>query len=332
MTERMIRVQTGARLHFGLLNLGAAAGRAVEPGGRRYGGVGLMVQMPPARVAVRPARAWSADGPLAERALAFARRFAGSVAGKAAPPHHITVESAGSEHAGLGTGTQLALAVARALAGALEREELSAEELAVCVGRGKRSAVGIHGFAHGGFIVEAGKAAGDQIAPLVTRVDFPSDWRLVLAIPAPGQGLHDTAEADAFSQLQTRPPPAELSGTLCRLVLTGMLPALTEHDLKDFSAALHEFNARVGEAFAPVQGGRYASARVAELVAFIQREGVAGVGQSSWGPTVFALVADQDRAEALVGRLVALGGGGEHVLITAARNQGAMVDVVSDAG
>src|SRR5437660_10762195 len=118
----MTRVETGSRLHFGLLRPAAA------PGERAFGGCGLMVQAPAVRVAVRPAAAWDADGPAAGRALAFARRCADALGG--AGPHHVTVEACPPEHVGLGVGTQLGLAVARALSRSAGRPEAGAVGLA----------------------------------------------------------------------------------------------------------------------------------------------------------------------------------------------------------
>jgi predicted sugar kinase len=74
--------------------------------------------------------------------------------------------------------------------------------------------------------------------------------------------------------------------------------------------------------FAAAQGGTYSSMRVAELVGFIRRQGVAGVGQSSWGPGVFA-VTDEELAIHLAGRLRALAG---EVLVSRGCNRGAVVE------
>src|SRR5262245_29463902 len=117
----MIRVETGSRLHFGLFNVGSNEAWANVDGeqvitARRFGGVGLMVDAPGISLAVEPAPAWSASGPLAKRALEFARRFASSLVAQELPPHRLTVECAAPEHVGLGTGTQLGLAVAESLA------------------------------------------------------------------------------------------------------------------------------------------------------------------------------------------------------------------------
>ena len=105
-------------------------------------------------------------------------------------------------HAGLGTGTQLGMAAASALSLAAGLPELTPEELAERIGRGKRSGLGVHGFARGGFLVDGGKRGPGGVAPLVARVDFPEAWRVVLVLP-PGQpGLHGEGEGRAFEQLR----------------------------------------------------------------------------------------------------------------------------------
>src|SRR5437879_1301378 len=98
----MIRVTTGSRLHFGLIGLGADAPR-------RFGGAGLMVDSPGLALHVEPAADWTASGPHADRALTCARQFAAGVG--IDRPQRLTIEQAPPEHVGLGTGTQLGLAV-----------------------------------------------------------------------------------------------------------------------------------------------------------------------------------------------------------------------------
>ena len=110
------------------------------------------------------------------------------------------------------------------------------------------------------------------------------------------------------------------------LVLLGMLPALMERDLDTFGEALHDFNARAGEVFAPVQGGTYAGRRVEEIVTFFRRRGVRGVGQSSWGPAVFAILGDEERAADLAQRLRH---DGIRVFVTRACNHGAEAAVTT---
>jgi beta-ribofuranosylaminobenzene 5'-phosphate synthase len=298
----MLRIRTGSRLHFGLFSLGDSP--------RRFGGVGLMIEQPGIQLCATPAREWSAEGPLSARVLEFARRFALGIAltnesGTAyhpLTPQHFLVGRAAPEHAGLGTGTQLGLATARLLAEACGLRE-SHVELARRVGRGRRSALGVHGFEQGGFLVEAGKRSANELSPLVARTAFPDHWRLVVALPPNKPGLHGEREKEAFNQLTAQPANESSLDVLCRLTLLGMLPALQERDVLGFGEALYEFNQRVGELFAPVQGGAYRAGGVAEIVNFLRGAGVNGVGQSSWGPAVFAVVGDAERADALVAQL-----------------------------
>jgi beta-ribofuranosylaminobenzene 5'-phosphate synthase len=310
----MIHVRAPSRLHFGLLSLPDNEG----PWARQFGGVGLMVEEPGISVSLQPAENWSVEGPLAERALDYARKIAISFSSR--HRFHLRVEASAAEHVGLGTGTQLGLAVARAFALACGHDKLDNVELAFRLGRGKRSALGIHGFARGGFLVEGGKAPNSTIAPLIAHADFPETWSIVLVLPQGEQGNYGIAEEKAFARLRCASTDA-----LCRLVLLSMLPALVEVDLPAFGEAVYEFNRRVGEVFRPIQGGIYAHPRSAAIVEFVRGQKISGVGQSSWGPAIFAIV-ERDRADALAGALR------EHfkfspaeVLITRASKDGAEV-------
>jgi beta-RFAP synthase len=216
----------------------------------------------------------------------------------------ITVERCAREHAGLGTGTQLALAVAKALARLTGLCHEEAPALARRVGRGLRSGLGVHGFARGGFLIDAGKSNNTAIAPLVARHDFPPEWRVLLIVPRGVHGEHGSRETEAFAHIALTDGNLARTDGLCRLALLGMLPAVVERDLEAFGEALHEFNRRAGEWFAKWQGGAYSHPRVASLIAALRREGVRGVGQSSWGPAVFA-IADEERLRNLRGWMIA---------------------------
>jgi beta-ribofuranosylaminobenzene 5'-phosphate synthase len=153
---------------------------------------------------------------------------------------------------------------------------------------------------------------------------FPEEWSVVLAIPGDLEGSHGRGETEAFASLG----PSDLRRTdaLCRLVLLGMLPALVERDLDAFGEALHDFNRRVGEMFRPVQNDQYAHPRVAALIRFLRAEGVRGVGQSSWGPTVYAIVHRDDAAAVAECLRRAHGLGGDEVIVTTAANHGARLE------
>ena len=320
----MTRVTAPSRLHFGLLSLPAAgfdrwSGLDGQPGlpVRHFGGVGLMVDRPGLAVRVEPTADWSASGPLADRALAYARRTVDTLPRGQRRSFRVIVEHAPAEHTGLGVGTQLGLAVTKAIA--LESGYLwSTAELAFRAGRGERSAIGIHGFEKGGVVVEGGKLPGEAHSPLVARLPFPAEWAVVLFTP-PGPAWHGGEEQQAFTRLAAAGPSPAESEVLCRLVLTGLLPALASADPDAFGEAVYELNARAGDAFATVQGGRYTGPAVDALVNRLRAAGVKGVGQSSWGPTVFAITS-RDEARRLSARF------GDVTAILAGPSAGAVVE------
>ena len=291
----MIRVVAPSRLHFGLFRVPIAG--EPEAGARAFGGVGLMVDQPGAVVTVRPADAWQFEGPLASRAQVFAARFMLSVPEERRRPFQVLVERCPAEHTGLGVGTQLGLAVAKALAVACGERDLPAAELAARVGRGERSAIGVHGFDRGGLLVDAGKTAGQGVSPLLAHVTLPDAWRVMLFAPGGASDWHGDDERRAFATASGGDPDA-----LRHLAETALVPAAARGDLDAFGEAIHEFNRRAGEPFAAAQGGAYASTEIAGLIAGVRKCGVRGVGQSSWGPTVFAVVGSADTALSLVQR------------------------------
>ncbi len=313
----MIRVRAPSRLHFGLLD-------PVGRGERRFGGVGLMIREPGLQLAADPAAGWSFEGLLAERVARVVRGLLDQDPEAAELPLRIRVESAPPEHCGLGTGTQLALSLARAIDESLGREPAPPAALARRLERGRRSAIGWHGFHLGGFLVDGGKRADDALAPLVARLPFPEAWRIVLILPKRLPGLHGQDEAAAFARMP--PDAAQHTGERCRLVLMNLLPALECGDFDSFSEGLYEFNRLAGESFRSVQGSAYAASDIGDRVAFARRQGARGAGQSSWGPAVFALAPDDQEANRLASRLaLGLDLTLDEVLVVAADNQGARV-------
>jgi beta-ribofuranosylaminobenzene 5'-phosphate synthase len=67
-----------------------------------------------------------------------------------------------------------------------------------------------------------------------------------------------------------------------------------------FGAAIKDIQARLGDYYAPVQGGsRYTSPDVARALDLLDHAGAFGIGQSSWGPTGFAFAASREEANRL---------------------------------
>jgi beta-ribofuranosylaminobenzene 5'-phosphate synthase len=290
-----ILVEAPARLHFGMLDLGGSLGRS-------FGGIGAAVPAPSLLLEASAANGLRADGPESERVLEFARRFLAFHRLECGA--HFRVLRAMPAHAGLGSGTQLALAVARALA-ELHGIAADAVQLARAVGRARRSAIGTWVFAHGGFVLEGGRRAGsDAPAPLLAQLPVPERWRCVIAIPRAVPGMSGEAETTAFADLPL--PPVREAERVAHLVLMKLLPALVEAELPAFGGALTEIQRITGRWFAPAQGGIFAPGPTADLVRLMAEWGAAGVGQSSWGPAVYGIVGDAAAGAALAERVQAV--------------------------
>jgi beta-RFAP synthase len=209
----------------------------------------------------------------------------------------LEVVTAPRGHTGLGSGTQLALAVAASLHALFERPPASAAHLARSVGRGLRSAVGTYGFEQGGLIVEAGKWREDEISPLVARLELPAAWRFVLLAPRRHTGLHGPHELLAFDSLPA--VPKAVTERLAAEVLLHLLPAAAAGDFDQFSDSLYRYGYTAGLCFQTAQHGAFATPDLQQLADNLRAHGIRGVGQSSWGPTLLALTANDCAAQEL---------------------------------
>ncbi len=285
-----VHVRAPSRLHFGMFSFG----HSDEP---RFGGVGVMIEPPNVEVKITWANEFIVDGAHADRVRQFA---AGAVrCWKLASLPNCRLEvDAPPDHTGLGVGTQLGLAVALGIRQYLGLPNLPAVELAASAGRGGRSSVGTYGFELGGLIVDGGKREGDRVGELVCRLPLPEEWRFVLIRPQDEKGLAGECEARAFAELP--PVPRAITQRLWEITNVRMLPAVQTADCAGFGDAVYEFGRLAGDCFAVAQGGPFANPQIAKLVKNIRDYGVNGVGQSSWGPTVFAIVANEAEAKQLV--------------------------------
>jgi beta-RFAP synthase len=299
-----------------------------QPDVRQFGGVGCMIDRPGIKLVISPAREFTAIGPLAERVRLFAETFTRMSGTSAVLRCKIEVVAAPSAHVGLGSGTQLGLAVAAGLNAFLHGTSVTdVKELAQLAGRGRRSAIGVHGFAQGGLLIEAGKTAEGEISPLIARTELPGAWRFVLLCPKQLQGLSGAAESRAFEE-QLSPVPLETTGALCHEAFLNLLPAAIEGHFAAFSESLFQFGHLAGSCFASLQGGPYAGAQVTQLVERCRALGVLGVGQTSWGPTVFALLPNEQESNEFIEKVAT---GDLNVIVARANNQGALIEMTNSA-
>jgi beta-ribofuranosylaminobenzene 5'-phosphate synthase len=286
-----VYVKTPARLHLGLIDLNGNLGRI-------FGGLGVGIHRPNVILEAQRSERLSVTGEKSGQVKSLAKRFFDAYHVKANA--NIHVKQVIPEHVGLGSGTQLTLAVATALA-KLFNVKASARELALAMGRARRSSIGTAVFEKGGFVVDGGKATKDgaysseSFPPVIFHRSFPEDWAFVVAIPNVKKGLSKDEEIAAFKRLS--PMPAEDVGRICRLTMMKLLPSLAEHDIKNFGEALTQIQIIVGKYFAQAQGGTYSSIAATEGIRLMQKLGAHGVGQSSWGPTFYGLFQNKKEAK-----------------------------------
>jgi beta-RFAP synthase len=307
-----VSVFAPARLHMGFIDLGGSLGR-------KFGSIGVGINEIATRLSITAADELQAEGPCHERAAKAARKFAG-IHGRDCRVA-IRVHQAIPEHVGLGSGTQLELAVGMGLA-RFYGLELGVRDIAQAIERGARSGIGIAVFEQGGLVVDGGRGPDTVTPPLIARMEIPEAWRFILVFDRRGQGLHGPQEVEAFSALQ--PFPVAETARLCHKLLMQALPALAEGDIQGFGAVITELQNSVGDHFAPAQGGRFTSPEVAQAMAWLESQGAVGIGQTSWGPTGFCLLDTPQRAAELAA-LASRRFDGLDILVATARNQGAEI-------
>ncbi|CBE67546.1 Putative beta-ribofuranosylaminobenzene 5'-phosphate synthase. Involved in methanopterin biosynthesis (orf4) [Candidatus Methylomirabilis oxygeniifera] len=292
-----VTVKAHARLHFGFIDPDGSSGR-------QFGSIGLAIDEPSIMLEAMPANRLSVTGTERDRVLALARQFLSHY--NIRQTVHISVKTTIPAHIGLGSGTQLALSVAAALA-RLFSVDADVRELAGVMGRGRRSGIGIAAFERGGFIVDAGRRAVqgggwrvEGVPPMIARYPFPKDWTFVVAIPRAGRGLAGAQEVRAFHRIAGRPAD---TGRLSRILLMQMLPSVLERDPVVFGKSLTMIQRIVGHWFQPVQGGTFATTQGATLAKAMSQAGALGVGQSSWGPAVYGLAKDLEMATSIMEKM-----------------------------
>jgi beta-ribofuranosylaminobenzene 5'-phosphate synthase len=324
-TDAVVSVDAPARLHLGFLDPSGSLGR-------RFGSIGLVIDGPATQVEIGAAEDDAVFGttPATHAELARAKTYLQRLrehTGRRAPLQMRLLQAL-PPHAGLGSGTQLALAIGAAFA-RWHHLDVSSATLATWLGRGLRSGVGIAGFDHGGLLVDGGPGADGRPAPLLSRVDLPAAWRVVLVQDARAHGLSGGDEKEALALL----PPLSQSAAaeICHEVLMRILPGAALGEFTAFAAGVTQVQRVLGEHFAPAQRGRaFTSAAVGRFVQWLggnENTPRAAIGQSSWGPTGFAVLPSQASAEALLlaARAAGIIDTALDVSIVSARNHGALV-------
>ena len=323
-------IETPSRLHLTLIDLNGIYDRI-------DGGVGITIEKPSLHLKAQPAEGidvvFSKSKVLTEslahdytlKIINSATRTmeALSISGG----FKFTVKTPYPPHSGLGSGTQLSLAVAK-LISKMNDVDLKASDLAKIVGRGGTSGIGVESFENGGFIIDGGhkiiekpnflpsSASSASPPPIIARYDFPLDWKIILTIPDVERGVSGAEEIDAFKNYC----PIALNEVekLSHILLMKLMPAVIESDLDSFGNAVNTIQ-DIG--FKKIEN-KLQNPIIANIMDDLRIAGAAGVGMSSFGPTIYA-VTDTNEQNIVDAAEESLRNVGGEIITTSARNFGA---------
>jgi len=262
--------------------------------GRHFGSIGVALNEISTCLSVTGAEQLTITGPAAQRAKKCVSMLCEAL--HVSDKLNITIETAIPEHVGLGSGTQMSLAIGAAL-NEFYGLGLSVREIAAVTDRGLRSGIGIGVFEQGGLVVDGGRGEKTITPPVLAHMDVPNDWRFILVFDQRGQGLHGQQEIQAFKELP--PFPQQEAARLCYLLLMQGLPAVAENDIVNFGDVISQLQRSVGEHFSSAQGGVFTSPEVAAAMQWLERQGAVAIGQTSWGPTGFCAIDGMELAESI---------------------------------
>ena len=331
LDSKRVIIHTPSRIHVSLIDMHGGSGRV-------DGGVGITLDNPGIllEAELSPVLCVAGGDPSTQER---AGRIAADVIDKIGVSGSvaITIRNQYPAHLGLGSESQLSLAVARAIA-ELHGCNITVTELARLAGRGGTSGIGTAAFDYGGFIVDGGhrygiggeksdfrpSAASRGISPppVLVRHDFPPDWKILLAIPSVPAGASGTAEIDIFRD--HCPVPLSEVRELCHEVMMRMLPGIVERDLDLFGSAVNIVQ-QIG--FKKVELSLQPP-EVTDLLGILREAGAAGAGLSSFGPAVYAIGDTDMRSIEKAAQSSMNEGNGGSTIITAARNTGAVIRAV----
>ncbi|MEJ2252429.1 MAG: beta-ribofuranosylaminobenzene 5'-phosphate synthase [Candidatus Lokiarchaeota archaeon] len=331
-----IRITTPCRIHLSLIDENGYTGRV-------DGGIGFMLDEPNVVFeASNSAKEFQIEAHryyresievINEKASKFFKAF--NINNK---NFHFNLKQYYPSHVGLGSKTQLSLAIATAIA-KLKDLNLSHCELTNLMGRGGTSGIGWRGFQTGGFILDGGhdfglgkeketflpSSASDSADPALTMFHYtiPENWRFVLVIPSVKKGAYGDEEVSIFQK--HTPVPKEEVNEVSHQILMKIIPGLLKNDLKIFGEGLKRIQS-IG--FKKIEISLQDKI-VKDLLAFLEEYGVKAYGMSSFGPSVVGITESDKEAKELMReikkKLKSIGG---HFYICKPNNSGAKIEIL----
>ncbi len=241
-------------------------------------------------------------------------------------------------HVGLGSKTQLSLAVATAIT-KLKGLNTNIEELTKLVERGGTSGIGWRGFETGGFILDGGhdfgkgkeketflpSSASSSADPALTifRYYIPKNWRFVLVIPNVKKGAYGDEEISVFQNYA--PIPRNEVNEVSHQIIMKVIPGILKNDLSCFGEGLKRIQS-IG--FKKVEIDLQHEI-VKDLLKFFENYGLKAYGMSSFGPSIIGIVESDLEAEILLKQIQRNQKySGSHIYICKPNNNGAKIEYI----
>ena len=289
LKKNIIQIISPARLHFGFLEINS------NQGDNLLGGIGLSIDKFHTKISMKRNAKIKVKGKNSNKASLFLNTFCRKL--KLKPNFFLNIKKTSPQHIGLGSGTQLALSIGKAISD-LNNLNLNIEKIGKILNRNYRSNVGLINFKYGGFLIDL--KIKNKFFTSIDKVFFPEDWKIIL-IKDSKQGLHGKNEIDAFKK--TKKFPKINNVRLTDLVLLKIYPSLIENNFNEFSKAITKLQNIMGNYFNVLQGGVFSSPTVSSVLKFLEKENVLGYGQTSWGPTGFSFFSNIKKAEQMKTKL-----------------------------
>ncbi|MFX1480978.1 MAG: beta-ribofuranosylaminobenzene 5'-phosphate synthase family protein, partial [Promethearchaeota archaeon] len=293
-----LRITTPCRIHLSLIDENGYTGRV-------DGGIGLMLD--------RPNVVFEASNNAKEFTIEAHKYYRESIevineiAAKVFKTFNISnknfhfhLKRYFPSHVGLGSKTQLSLAIITAITKLKNISHLSTKQLTRLVERGGTSGVGWKGFETGGFILDGGhdfglgkeketflpSSASASINPALTlsRQNIPDNWRFVLVIPNVKKGAYGDEEVRVFQNYA--PIPQDEVNEVSHQIIMKIIPGILKNDLNCFGEGLKRIQ-NIGFKKIEIE---LQHDIVKNLLTFFEEFGLKAYGMSSFGPSVIGIV------------------------------------------
>lgn len=332
-----LKITTPCRIHFSLIDENGYTGRV-------DGGIGLMLD--------RPNVVFEASNSAKEFKIESHKYYRESIevineiAAKVFKKYnisnknfHFNLKRYFPSHVGLGSKTQLSLAIATAITRLKNIDHLTHKDLTKLVERGGTSGIGWKGFETGGFILDGGhdfgtgkekqtflpSSASTSANPALTifRHKIPENWRFVLVIPNVKKGAYGDEEISVFQNYA--PIPRSEVNEVSHQVIMKILPGIIKNDLICFGQGLKRIQ-NIGFKKIEIELQHQI---VKDLLIFFEEYELKAYGMSSFGPSVVAIVESDTEAEDLLREVQKnQKNGGGHIYICKPNNTGAKIEYI----